>query len=605
MGMCNSPLIYFSKYMIHSFHIPVLGLAYSVDTPVKVAPLGISSVASIVDDVLLERMRAYYATQEGWAFEAIPDKQENFRAKRVTAYLNMMWRLVKERFEQVKMEGLSDGGQLTRYFELLPEQSFLKLLYRKWQGMEEGEEKNLLEREMKGRMEHGSVDVNIMAKVDKLNLTSTGEIATSDALESLKGFAESELESSVVLSAGMNPRLFSYLESFPDFFPDENGNLKKKVILKVSDYRSALIQAKFLAKKGIWVSEFRIESGLNCGGHAFATEGFLLGPILEEFKEKREELRQELITLYLKALAGEESGCLKIPETKISVQGGIGTAAENSFLLQHYLLDATGWGSPFLLVPEAVNVDEQTLGMLAHAKKEDFYVSGASPLGVPFNNFRPSGAEKQRLERIAKGKPGSPCTKKYLVSNTEFTKEPICTASRKYQELKLNTLKKAGLTDAEYARQASDVMEKLCLCEGLVTSAYLKLGISKKKNTTEVAICPGPNLAYFSGVFSLDEMVGHIYGKLDVLRQAGRPNMFINELNLYFDYLKKEIEINVLSMSEKKVKYLNRFREQMQNGISYYKELIPRIANQTEAYRLKMMEELGEVELRLAGLTIG
>ena len=95
------------------------------------------------------------------------------------------------------------------------------------------------------------------------------------------------LNSSVVLSAGMNTKLYSYFESFSDFFPDENGKLKKKIILKVSDFRSALIQGKFLAKKGLWVSEYRIESGLNCGGHAFATDGYLIGPILEEFKTSR------------------------------------------------------------------------------------------------------------------------------------------------------------------------------------------------------------------------------------------------------------------------------------------------------------------------------
>ena len=60
----------------------------------------------------------------------------------------------------------------------------------------------------------------------------------------------------------MNPRLYAYLENFKDFFPDEAGVFKKKVIIKVSDYRSAAIQGKFLAKKGIWVSEFRLESGL-------------------------------------------------------------------------------------------------------------------------------------------------------------------------------------------------------------------------------------------------------------------------------------------------------------------------------------------------------
>ena len=71
-----------------------------------------------------------------------------------------------------------------------------------------------------------------------------------------------------------------------DFYPDENGHLRKRIILKVSDFRSALVQGKLLAKKGLWISEFRIESGLNCGGHAFPTEGLLLGPILEEFKTK-------------------------------------------------------------------------------------------------------------------------------------------------------------------------------------------------------------------------------------------------------------------------------------------------------------------------------
>ena len=69
----------------------------------------------------------------------------------------------------------------------------------------------------------------------------------------------------------------------------------KKIILKVSDYRSAIIQGKFFAKKGLWVSEYRIESGLNCGGHAFPTQGYLMGPILEEFKKNIDSLFQKLL----------------------------------------------------------------------------------------------------------------------------------------------------------------------------------------------------------------------------------------------------------------------------------------------------------------------
>ena len=157
-------------------------------------------------------------------------------------------------------------------------------------------------------MTKGAIDVNIMSKVDKLNKDVFGEDLNdtfSDASAALRGFANSTLTSSLVLSAGMNPRLYNYIDNFADFYPDEHQVLKKRIILKVSDFRSAFIQAKYLAKKGIWVSEFRVESGLNCGGHAFATEGYLLGPILEEFKAKRQEMVIELFGLYQAALVGK------------------------------------------------------------------------------------------------------------------------------------------------------------------------------------------------------------------------------------------------------------------------------------------------------------
>ena len=96
----------------------------------------------------------------------------------------------------------------------------------------------------------------------------------------------------------MNPRLYNYLEKLSQFDANEDGQFNKRVVIKVSDYRSALIQGKYLAKRGIWVSEFRIESGLNCGGHAFATDGYLMGPILEEFKTKKEELVAAIFELY-------------------------------------------------------------------------------------------------------------------------------------------------------------------------------------------------------------------------------------------------------------------------------------------------------------------
>ncbi len=590
--------------MAHTFHIPVLGLAFSVDTPLKVARYGISSVASIVDDFLVERMREFHLNQTGKSYQEISEKEEDYRSKRITAYLNMMDEMVEEQFQQLKSESFEDGKELKKYFDLLPDGSLLKRQYNIMQQETDSVQKLRLQKELKQNMQKGAIDVNIMAKVDKLNFGKNGEELNSDALESLKGFALSNLNSSVVLSAGMNQRLYAYIENFKDFYPDENGNIKKHIILKVSDYRSALIQGKMLAKKGLWVSEFRIESGLNCGGHAFATEGYLLGPILEDFKQKKEEMLEDLYSIYAKALETKEILIKERPQAKISVQGGIGTAEEDSFLLDYYELDATGWGSPFLLVPEATNVDAQTLADLAKATCDDFYISGSSPLGVPFNNFRFSSAEKLRLERIEKGRPGSPCTKKFLVSNTEFTKEPICTASRKYQNFKLKELKAANLSEEEFEKQYQSVTEKICLCEGLVTSAYLKNGMRKPKEVEAVAVCPGPNIAYFSGEFSLEEMVKHIYGKINLLSGSNRPNIFINELNLYIDYLKKDISSSLKDLSDKKLKYFSKFQQQLQNGIDYYKELIPQIHNQTEVYRKKMMDELQELENKLVGMRL-
>ena len=106
---------------------------------------------------------------------------------------------------------------------------------------------------------------------------------------------------------------------------------------------------------------------------------------------------------------------------------------------------ATGWGTPFLLCPEATTVDDPTLQLLSQAREQDIVLSKSSPLGVRFNYLKGTSAEKERIARINKGKPGSPCTEKHLVSNTEFTTEPICTASHAYQKKKIEQLQSLNL----------------------------------------------------------------------------------------------------------------------------------------------------------------
>lgn len=592
---------------LHTFHIPVLGLGYSVDTPIKVSPFGISSVSSIVDDVMIERMRQYHTLQEGETYVPIQPDEDDFRSRRITAYLNLMDRIIDHKFNDLQTQPFETGTDITRYFELLPETSLLKIRYSEMLQLPEGPERTVLENELRNNLQKGAIDVNIMSKVDKLNKNAFGESMGdefSDASAALRGFANSTLQSSLVLSAGMNPRLYNYLEQFSAFYPDSNGDFSKKIILKVSDFRSAFIQAKFLAKKGIWVSEFRIESGLNCGGHAFATDGYLLGPILDEFKEKRREMTMELFGLYQAGLSARGLQMERIPEIRITVQGGIGTATENQFLLDYYQVDATGWGSPFLLVPEVTNVDDETLKDLAEADTSDYYVSNSSPLGVLFNNFRKSSAEKERLARIAKGRPGSPCKKKYLVSNTEFTAEPICTASREYQNLKIKQLQSLNLNEEEYQEKFNAVTEKLCLCEGLSTSTLVKHHLLKPRESKAVSVCPGPNLAWFSKIYTLDEMVSHIYGKVNLLNNVERPNMFINELNLYVEHYRKDLEMHLKEFTDKKQKYLSKFRDQLLAGIEYYKGLVPEIAKTTCALQEEMLNQLKSVELNLKSMEV-
>lgn len=566
-------------YSDHTFHIPVMGLAFTIDTPVKVAPYGISSVISIIEDSLVERMREYYYTQLNELYIPIPLIDMDHRAKRITDYLNLVNRIVHEKFEHLKTKAFEKGSEIVKYFEMLPNDSKLKQLYHSMLEVTDSIQKEKLQQKLRDKLVPGCIDVNIMTKLDKNQVDKDGNIIAdgSDALTALRGYVNSDLtNSSIVFSAGMNPRLYNYMDNFEQFRTVKDGSFVKRIIIKVSDYRSSLIQGKFLAKKGLWVSEFRIESGLNCGGHAFATDGYLLGPILEEFKQKKQEMLNELFALYTKALAekGKEVPS-EIPHTRITVQGGIGTSEEDKFLLNYYGVDGTGWGSPFLLVPEATNLDTHTLQRLSDAKEEDIILSKNSPLGVRFNYLKNTTGEEEKYFRIETGTPGSPCPEKFLQSNIEFTETPICTASTKYQKLKIEQLESQNLSEAELAKQKKLILDKECLCLGLSnTVTTCKLTKPLLKNATGVTICPGPNIAYFSKTVSLAKMVDHIYGRDNVLDERYRPNMFQKELELYVNYLKEQIEENEGNNDPKKIKYLRGFYTSIMDGIQYYRRLL-------------------------------
>ena len=554
-----------------------MGLAYTIDSPIRVAQYGISSVISIIDDELIEKMKNFYAGKFNLNYAFISTKTEDYRAKRITDYLNMVDDIVNKKFESFKQEIIKNTETLREFIGMLPNTSSIKSRLQDFADQKDYVGSGI-RKFIDAHLSPGNIDVNIMTKVDKDNFAKNEQLPVmhNDAHASLRGFAHSRLSSSVVLSAGMNPRLYSYLEEFDDFFPDKNGNLKKKIILKVSDFRSAMIQGNFLAKKGLWVSEYRVESGLNCGGHAFATEGLLLGPILEEFKQKKNELINSAYVLMIAALEQKDRyTATQPPEVKITVQGGVGTSEEHDFLLEYYHADSVGWGSPFLLVPEATSVDKVTRDLLARSKESDFYLSTISPLGVPFNTVRGTSNELLKHQKEAHGKYGSSCPKKLLALNKEYSSKGNCTASRKYQAIKLKELEKEKetLSEEEFNNRKKEITNKACLCVGLVNAAYMEQEIQIKGEDQGVVICPGPNLAYFDKEVSLIEMVQHIYGNGNILPDNNRPNMFINELKMYVEHLKKEIKAVTDTVTLSQTKKWNIFRKNLLEGIAYYENL--------------------------------
>jgi hypothetical protein len=579
----------------HTFHIPVMGTGFLIDAALRVAKYGISTALSLVDDVLIEQMRKFHCAREGEPYEPIACGDEDARARRITAYLDLVDRLVRRQVERLQASPFEPASEITRYYEMLPEGP-LVTAYREMLATTDPHERARRQERLRRWATPGSIDVNIMSKGDRDAYRGGHKLPAkySDASAALRGYANSTLRSSIIFSAGINPRLYSYIAEFEDFFPDQSGDLKKKIILKVSDYHSAAVQGRFLAKRGLWVSEYRVESGLNCGGHAFATKGLLLGPILEQFRRNREELALQLHAACNQSLAQRgRPALLGPPAIRVTVQGGIGTAAEDAMLREIYGVDGTGWATPFLLVPEVSNVDDEHRAKLCAATDEDVWLSDSSPFGMPFWNLRSSASEEARRRRIAEGRPGSPCSRGYVrLFNVEFTPRPICIASREYQRLKLEQIDHdAHLTEAQRDSLRSSVLAKSCICRDLAGGATLKNGIDPAATP---AVCCGPNIVNFSKIATLEKMVGHIYGRESLLTESNRPHMLLRELKLYMEFLQRELKEFAMELSSHTAEYFHEFKANLLAGIDYYREFADRLPPESRAGFIVQLERLRE-----------
>ncbi len=108
-----------TKKNLHTFHIPVMGLAYTIDSPIRVAQYGISSVVALADDDLIEKMRNFYSTKFNIPYEEITQKFHDYRAERITSYLNLVDKIVKEKFENFKTELAESKTALENFVSML------------------------------------------------------------------------------------------------------------------------------------------------------------------------------------------------------------------------------------------------------------------------------------------------------------------------------------------------------------------------------------------------------------------------------------------------------------------------------------------------------
>jgi hypothetical protein len=221
-----------------------------------------------------------------------------------------------------------------------------------------------------------------------------------------------------------------------------------------------------------------------------------------------------------------------------------------------------------------------------------------------FNSIRGNTKDIEKEHSIQKGKPGSICTKQFLVSNTEFTDRPICTASRQYQKLKIAQLQEKELPIEDRINEYNAIIEKSCICVGLGTSALLSNHLDHQKEGPGVSVCPGPNLAYFSKVSPLKDMVNHIYGRVNLITRTDRPHMFIKELTMYVDYLKKKLGEISKSMTDKQAEYYITFKNNLLKGIEYYKKLFTNVSPATSGLNKICLQSLEIIEAELNDIVI-
>jgi hypothetical protein len=136
---------------------------------------------------------------------------------------------------------------------------------------------------------------------------------------------------------------------------------------------------------------------------------------------------------------------------------------------------------------------------------------------------------------------------------------------------------------------------------GLSNAAVKNYHTKPFKKSSAINICPGPNIAYFTEIVSLQKMIDHIYGRTNIIRHANRPHMFVKELRLYVDYWAELITETSGTIDNKRKAYLQQFYDNLMNGISYYRTLTDQVTDEFSALKNTVQEGLDNAEDELNG----
>ena len=156
----------------------------------------------------------------------------------------------------------------------------------------------------------------------------------------------------------------------------------------------------------------------------------------------------------------------------------------------------------------------------------------------------------------------------------------------------------------EHDKEYNKITEKSCTCVGLGTSDLIAHNIETKSEGSGVSVCPGPNMAYFSKEMSLNDMTSHIYGASNMISRTDRPNMFTKELTIYLNYLKDKIEESKNAITTKQKKYLQKFTNNLNDGIDYYQDLFSNLNAEFQETKTAVLNELNSNKKKLSLLAI-